>query len=372
MIMRHIKVTLALLVVSSILGVGLGSYAQTRATKKKSSSNIPADVQREIERLVSLDPTEQAAAVSHLRGMGPRAAPAIPYLIRMLGKRTTRWSFSPITPPTFPGGTSPFEITSRPNEALETLIAIGRPAVPALMAALKAKDAEVRADAAQALGGIQDARAVAPLVSALRDEDMNVRERAAETLGKINDAGTVKLVTAALRDSGTDYSVRRNIVEALRKIDNSLAIEPLIVAMKDSDWRVRLAATQELARREDSRVIVSMIAALADEQVEVRSEAAKSLGKTGNPRAVEPLIAALNDKAAYVRYEAMLALGKIKDTRAVEPLIASLNDKVVADKFIRETATVVLRMITGQNLGEDPDKWQKWWSQNKGKLRYDK
>jgi len=45
-------------------------------------------------------------------------------------------------------------------------------------------------------------------------------------------------------------------------------------------------------------------------------------------------------------------------------LIAALKD---TDSSIRGNAEVMLRKMTGQNLGGDPAKWQEWWEKNKGK-----
>jgi hypothetical protein len=59
----------------------------------------------------------------------------------------------------------------------------------------------------------------------------------------------------------------------------------------------------------------------------VRYAAVEALGKIGDSRAVEPLIAALKDWDQDVRYAAVEALGKIGDSRAVGPFIAALNDK---------------------------------------------
>ena len=61
-------------------------------------------------------------------------------------------------------------------------------------------------------------------------------------------------------------------------------------------------------------------------QVERQITAAEALGKIGDKRAVEPLIKALEDKDGYVSQHSARALGKIGDTRAVEPLIELLSD----------------------------------------------
>ena len=61
----------------------------------------------------------------------------------------------------------------------------GRAAVDALVATLKDIDADVREQAAWALGAIGDARALAGLTSALKDSASSVRRQAAWALGAI-------------------------------------------------------------------------------------------------------------------------------------------------------------------------------------------
>jgi HEAT repeat protein len=60
-----------------------------------------------------------------------------------------------------------------------------------------------------------------------------------------------------------------------------------------------------------------------------RSAAAEALAKLGDPRAVEPLIRALGDIDSDVRGSAARALAKLGDPRAVEPLVRALGDPIL-------------------------------------------
>ena len=89
-----------------------------------------------------------------------------------------------------------------------------------------------------------------------------------------------------------------------------LAVDPLIVTLKDEDWRVR-------------------------------GGAAWALGKIANKKAVEPLIEAMKDDSGFVRGGAAWALGNIGDERGIEPLKIALNDKSsyvkrVAEKYLKK------------------------------------
>jgi len=108
-----------------------------------------------------------------------------------------------------------------------------------------------------------------------------------------------------------------------------------------------------------------LVEALKDENSSVRESAAEALGELKDPRAVEPLIEALKDKEPAVQGSAAKALGKLKDPRAVEPLIEALKDK---EPEVPPNADYALREITGQDFGIDPENWQKWWGENKGRF----
>lgn len=109
-----------------------------------------------------------------------------------------------------------------------------------------------------------------------------------------------------------------------------------------------------------------LISLLKDADLNVRMGAAEALGKTKDRRAFEPLVASLKDRDEdrFVRAVAAGALGKLKDVRAVELLISALRDE---DSPVRFNAAWALEEITGQNFGQNSERWQEWWEKNKTK-----
>jgi HEAT repeat protein len=87
-----------------------------------------------------------------------------------------------------------------------------------------------------------------------------------------------------------------------------------------------------------------------------------TLGKVSDPRAFEALISALKHKDLGVRIAAADALGDKKDPKAIEPLIAGLKEN---EETVNEAFAEALKEITDENFGQDHDKWEKWWSQNR-------
>lgn len=123
--------------------------------------------------------------------------------------------------------------------------------------------------------------AVDPLVTALKEGNNSVRFHAAEILGLIGDPRAIPALTAALNDP--DYEIREMITIALGQIGGPKAVEPLICALEDKGDQVKIAA--ERARGfHGNRIIRGCL---------VRKAAAEALGRIGDQRAIEPLSRAL-------------------------------------------------------------------------------
>jgi hypothetical protein len=86
------------------------------------------------------------------------------------------------------------------TRACESLMVLGRPAVPFLVEALKDSNDLVRWEAAKALDAIGDPTVAPALVQALEDDAFEVRWRAAEGLSKMGMNGVRPLLKALIED----------------------------------------------------------------------------------------------------------------------------------------------------------------------------
>lgn len=195
----------------------------------------------------------------------------------------------------------------------------GRKDVLGLIKVLQSKsDSEVRIKAEKALGELGAEIAVEPLILALKDDNWRVRYEAARALGKIKGAMAVEPLIQILKDEDGDFRMRA--VAALGNIGEP-AVEPLIQALKDEDGDFRMraaAALDELDWKPGDDTERSHYSIAKKEWDE--------LARLGE-QAVEPIILALKDESWEVRRGAAAALGEIGDVRAVEPLILALNDE---------------------------------------------
>ena len=241
---------------------------------------------------------------------------------------------------------------------------------------LYSPDPAVRAEAAAALGSVEDARsaipflvamlgdwqliesgahkgsapgelasralaqigtaAVRPLLAALRHAEWNVRQGAERALRRTADDRLLDTLVEAL--SARDASIREEAAKALGWTGSPNAVGNLIRCLKDSEKPVREAARSALRQLCDHRALAPLLEALRDESPAVRKEAASLLGRIGDPRAAEPLAAALDDKDVDVRVRAVRALYEIGNETANEAIVKALRHSDT-DKKVREAAS---------------------------------
>jgi len=125
---------------------------------------------------------------------------------------------------------------------------------------------------------------------------------------------------------------------------------------------VPLPAPVAPAQAMDAAELEGQIKDLQNDSWQIRWYAVTALGEAKDPRAVEALIGSLKDENSYVRATSAWALGEIGDRRAMDALIAALGEE---SHGVRKNSLLALKKLTGQDLGEDPAAWQKWWDKNK-------
>lgn len=223
-------------------------------------------------------------------------------------------------------------------------------AVPALMAALKDSDVEVRRAAVQSLSNHEDRRAVPALIEALKDTDAEVRAGAAMALGQLEDPRAAAPVAALLKDGSVQ--VRRAALWALHNLPGEVSSDAVLAALADADAEVRQAALvlalsrmsedEEGRRQAEPRLIAAFTRMLADPNPEVRSQAVMALGESGLSEAPAALQALARDRNSEVRQHVVQALGQIRDPKSVPVLKELLQD---GNADVREHAVYALGEI---------------------------
>jgi len=156
-----------------------------------------------------------------------------------------------------------------------------------------------------------------------------------QALIRIGNPAVGQLSTALLNHPKP--AVRRNVAIVLGEIRDVTSVESLTTAFqKDTEDRVRVVAATALGKMAEKW------------SSDLLSDAATAL--TG----------ALRDNNQDVRQKAAWALGKIKAMKAVPALIEAMQ---IYGKDSNAGAALIA--ITGQRLGDDPEKWLEWWEVNK-------
>jgi len=122
-----------------------------------------------------------------------------------------------------------------------------------------------------------------------------------------------------------DPLIRGEIVRALGEYPTAAAAGALRTALKDSDADVRIAACEAWGRRAGAEATTLLGEVLSsDVDIDVRLAAARALGRTGDAAAVAALGEALEDHDPAMQYRAVASL----------------------------------RQITGEDLGNDVNRWR--------------
>jgi HEAT repeat protein len=153
--------------------------------------------------------------------------------------------------------------------------------------------------------------------------DINIPEKP-ECAAELEKQGLSELVRTL--HEHTDPQVRQYAAYLLGQAKNPRAIQPLVESLADFDKSVREQATLALSSI-GKAAIGSLAEAMKDPKWETRYRAAEALGKIADEKAMQPLISGLKDSRDHVRYMAAKGLHELGDTDAVEPLIILLKDE---------------------------------------------
>jgi hypothetical protein len=217
-------------------------------------------------------------------------------------------------------------------------------AVQPLLLACKDKDEKVRVAAIEALGQMSDERAVSQLIHGLESDDQKVRVAVRTSLSRIGEPAVGPLISAL---KNAKFGADDAAIHALVRIGAS-AIPALLEALKDSDRRVSLHATEVLNKlgwhpASDELGAIYFITSGKWEECE-------SIGMA----AVEPLLRDLKNHPV----EAMITLGKISTwlddpalrARLIESLIPYLQDRLPK---IAQTAASELERLGWQPVTDE-------------------
>ncbi|HNX17119.1 MAG TPA: HEAT repeat domain-containing protein [Methanoregula sp.] len=177
------------------------------------------------------------------------------------------------------------------------------------------------------------------LVSTLHSHaDPTMRKHAAYLLGNTGSPEVIRPLIDALGDP--DKSVREQAMLALVAIGKA-ATGQLTAAMNDPKWETRYRAAEALGKLADEKAIQPLVAGLKDNRDHVRYMAAKGLKEMGDSQAIDPLLILLKDENRFVRLMTVRALSAIGGNKVETALKECLT--IETDEKIREAITEALK-----------------------------
>lgn len=128
--------------------------------------------------------------------------------------------------------------------------------------------------------------------------------------------------------------------------------------LAEHDPRVRASIVQVASRFDDPAAVAICRGGLEDPDERVRLVACSVWGERGGSEAVTLLAARYHgDQELDVRLRALRALGECRDDSAIAVLAKALED---ADPAVQHRAVAALRQASGQDLGNDVNRWREW------------
>ena len=199
--------------------------------------------------------------------------------------------------------------------------------------ALEDKSADVRAEAATALGHMDARSAIPRLKKVLKDEqDVKVVLSEANALYLLHDPAAYEIYYAVLtgerKSKESLVQSQLDILKNRRQLEKlafeagigfvpygSMGYEAWKTIMHNDSAAVRADAAEKLARDPDPSSGKALVEACTNSKPIIRAAAADALATRGDPALANALVPLLTDNTSYVRYEAAAALIHLSRSR---------------------------------------------------------
>jgi HEAT repeat protein len=212
------------------------------------------------------------------------------------------------------------------SAAADSLVSIGRPAVPVLSEALQDHRTEVRRSAAEVLGRIGDDSSAESLIASLGDVAPEVRYSTASALGEVNALQALEPLERATDDP--DAEVRTAALHAVGRLGEP-GRQFLLRTMQSADGEKGDLAAWTLAKLHDPRAVDYLEAVVSgNSEMAARSSAAHYLWEIGEPgtRRFRDALRANNRRYIARAYPFFLEGLSRGDLKGIEPhLVNALN-----------------------------------------------
>ncbi len=235
---------------------------------------------------------------------------------------------------------------------VSTIHAIGKPAIPHLIDALKYPNQIIQTNAAKILAEIGDKSISTDILNILKSEQGPARAAIIEVLGSTKDFWSLEYLRKFLSDS--DSNVRAAAARALGNLEDKLSIDHLLLLLSDRNENIRITAIEALSRFYESRVCDALWqSSLNDESADVRNSAMFALKKIGETliRQYENSLASTNVETRAKALNNLSMIGKpvllpiLENTKHPNPavreicaeILGNISDSIATQRLIELT-----------------------------------
>lgn len=241
--------------------------------------------------------------------------------------------------------------------------------VSVLESHLSSESAVVRAFAINVLcvsGG--DGAKIRYLRPMLKDPDARVRTIALSMLGSSTDRDWIEPLLDCSSDKDKDVRTRalriaQNLCEKHGAMDRFERV--LLANLSNPDLGVRVDAINLIGLLGQKENWTPLARLLTDADAPIRAAAAHALATMGASEAAEDVLTAVGreqDSSARIGLAAVIQ--KLRLQKAIDPILGWLSS---SDQDVKRVTEATLKVLTGENFGQDPEKWAAWWEKNKPK-----
>ena len=190
------------------------------------------------------------------------------------------------------------------------------------------------------------------------DDLINMRINCAKAISAYKDNSTLGALLYCLNDKNENYRLRLACADALGRIGNKYAVEPLIDVIKDEDEKsiyVKESATFALGLIGDASAIDPLVSILEAKQgildkfTFLKERIIEALGKLNinNSKVLKVLKSSLLDPSPTVRIDTIEALMNSEYDEATEIIRSALHD---SDEEVQRNALIALYNMVGRDI----------------------
>lgn len=190
------------------------------------------------------------------------------------------------------------------------------------------------------------------------DNLINVRVMCAKAISNYKDTSTVSALLYCLNNKGENYKIRLACADALGRIGDRFAVEPLIDVVKDEDEKsvyVKESATFALGLIGDTSAIDPLVAIMEAKQgiwdkfSFLKERIVEALGKLNinNKKVLKVFKDSLMDSSSMVRINAIEALMNSEYEEAPDLIRIALKDE---DDEVKRNALIALYNLIGRDI----------------------